>query len=137
VVQIDPSLIIEADQQLIYSAISNLIQNALKYPHTGGKIQMRGNLVNDQIEIEVEDECGGLKGNVKELFKPFVQENENRRGLGLGLTIARRAIELNHSKVECHNMPGKGCTFKITLPKESGHREWKRIPQHENRPPVH
>ncbi len=120
-IQIDPALDIEADQQLFYSALSNLIQNALKYTHTGGKIQVRGKLVGENIVVEVEDECGGLSPNAAtDLFKPFEQQNEDRNGLGLGLTIAQRAIALNHGKIEVTNLAGTGCIFKITLPKKAG-----------------
>ncbi len=118
--RIDPSLNVEADQQLFHSAVSNLIQNALKYTRVGGKIQIRGHLIGDNIVVEVEDECGGLAPNAEtELFKPFVQQNENRKGLGLGLTIAQRAVLLNHGTIQVQNLPEKGCILKITLPKKS------------------
>ena len=117
-IKIDPTLVFKADQQAFYSAMSNVIQNAIKYTRIGGKIQVRGNTVGEQIVIEVEDECGGLMSDTAtDLFKPFVQKNENRKGLGLGLTIAYRAIELNHGKIEARNLRGKGCVFTITLPK--------------------
>jgi len=117
--KIDPSLIIEADQQAFHSALSNLIQNALKFTHEGGKIQVRGKLVGENIVIEVEDECGGLKSKkAEDLFKAFEQQNENREGLGLGLTIAQRAIRLNHGTIEVENLPSKGCIFRILLPKK-------------------
>ncbi len=84
---------------------------------------MRGNLVGENIVVEVEDECGGLAANAEtELFKPFEQQNENREGLGLGLTIARRAIVLNHGTIKVQNLPGKGCIFKITLPQKTNQR---------------
>ena len=120
-IQIDPTLIFEADQQLTYSAVSNLIQNALKYTHAGGKVQVRGNLVGEHIVVEVEDECGGLLSDTPaDLFKPFVQQHENRKGIGLGLTIAQRAIALIHGTIEARNIPEKGCIFKITLPTKTG-----------------
>jgi signal transduction histidine kinase len=117
-IQIDPKLIIEADQQLFYSALSNLIQNAIKYTRIGGHIHVRGNLVGDQIVVEVEDECGGLSDSKLDLFKPYAQANLNKEGLGLGLTIAKRAITLNKGVIEVKNLPSKGCIFKITLPKQ-------------------
>jgi signal transduction histidine kinase len=123
-IQIDPTLEVEVDLQLFYSALSNLIQNALKYTPVGGKIQVRGESVGEKIILEVEDECGGLQANTAEdLFKPFVQKNENRKGLGLGLAIAKRAIGLNHGAVEVRNLPGKGCIFKIILPKKFRERK--------------
>ena len=105
---------------MVYSAVSNLIQNALKYTREGGKIQVRGTLVGEDIVIEVEDECGGLSDRASELFKPFEQQHKDRKGLGLGLTIAQRAINLNHGTIGVRNLPGKGCVFKITLPKKLG-----------------
>lgn len=116
-IEIDPMIVIEADQQLFYSAVSNLIQNAIKYTKVGGKIQVRGHVVGENIVVEVEDECGGLlTKNATDLFKPFEQQHQNKKGLGLGLTIAQRAIELNQGTIEAKNIPGKGCIFTITLP---------------------
>ncbi len=118
-ISVDPDLIIEADQQLLYSAVSNLIQNALKYTHDGGRIQIRGRIVDEMIIIEVEDECGGLTDATIDLFKPFEQQNKNRTGLGLGLTIAQRAIVLSNGTIEVTNVAGKGCIFKISLPNKT------------------
>lgn len=68
---VDPDLVAEADQHLVYSAVSNLIQNALKYSRPGGKIQIRGHLLEENIVIEVEDECGGLSDKAALLFAPL------------------------------------------------------------------
>ena len=115
-IAIDVNLSIEADQQLIYSAVSNLVQNALKYTRNGGRIQIRGKIVDENIIVEVEDECGGLTDATVNLFKPFEQQNEDRKGLGLGLTIAQRAIVLSNGTIGVENLPKKGCIFKISLP---------------------
>ena len=123
-ISIDPALVVRADQQAFHSALYNLIQNALKYSRDGGRIQVRGRIIKENIEIEVEDECGGLlSATTSDLFKPFVQKNENRAGLGLGLglglTIAQRAIELSGGTIDACNLPNTGCIFKITLPNDS------------------
>jgi len=132
-VRIDPNLIVEVDQQLLHSAVSNLIQNALKYTHDDGKIQVRGSLVGEKIVIEVEDECGGLAPNAEtELFKAFEQQNENRTGLGLGLTIAQRAIALNQGTIAAQNLPGKGCIFKIILPQKMIQKNTDKEPRPES-----
>jgi signal transduction histidine kinase len=115
-IAVDTNLKMEADQQLIYSAVSNLVQNALKYTRTGGRIQIRGKILDENIIVEVEDECGGLTDATVNLFKPFEQQNENRKGLGLGLTIAQRAIVLSNGSIGVENLPNKGCIFKISLP---------------------
>jgi signal transduction histidine kinase len=115
-IAVDPNLTIEADQQLIYSAVSNLVQNALKYTHTGGRIKIRGKIVDENIIVEVEDECGGLADATVDLFKPYEQQNKDRKGLGLGLTIAQRAIVMSNGTIGVQNLPNKGCIFKISLP---------------------
>jgi hypothetical protein len=115
-VSVDPSLCINVDQQLLFSALTNLVQNALKFSHDDANIKISAKIIEDSVIIEVEDECGGLNGSASELFKPFEQKNENKKGLGLGLSIAERAILLNKGKIEVENIPGKGCIFKIYLP---------------------
>lgn len=115
-IDIDSSISFKADQQLIYSAVSNLIQNALKYTHVGGIIIVRGKATSENVLIEIEDECGGLADKAVDLFKAFEQQNENRSGLGLGLTIAKQAAELHNGKISVLNLPKKGCIFKLVLP---------------------
>jgi signal transduction histidine kinase len=117
-IQIDPALVYQTDRHLLYSILSNLIQNAIKYTHVGGKIQIRAAVVAENLVVEVEDECGGLlTDTIADLFKPFVQQHENREGLGLGLAITQRAIALLKGTLDARNLPGKGCIFTITLPK--------------------
>jgi signal transduction histidine kinase len=119
-IRIDPTLVIEADPYLIYSALSNVIQNAIKYTHTGGVIQVRGNLVDSHAVIDVEDQCGGLQSSTPgDLFKAFEQQHKNRDGIGLGLAIAHRAITLNHGTIDVEDFPGRGCVFRIRLPNAS------------------
>jgi signal transduction histidine kinase len=122
-VHIDPTLVIEADPYLLYSALSNIIQNAIKYTHRGGAIQVRGNLVGNQAIIEVEDQCGGLRSTTPgDLFQAFEQQHKDRDGIGLGLTIAHRAITLNHGTIDVENFPGRGCLFRVKLPNASSRK---------------
>jgi signal transduction histidine kinase len=122
-IRIDPTLVIEADPYLISSALSNVIQNAIKYTHTGGLIQVRGRLVDSHAVIEVEDQCGGLRSTTPgDLFKAFEQQHENRDGIGLGLAIAHRAITLNHGTIDVEDLPGRGCVFRIKLPNASSRK---------------
>lgn len=114
-IDVAAGLKIEADQYLLFSAVSNLIQNAIKYTCAGGLIRIRAHSRDGQTIIEVEDECGGLR-SPNDLFKPFEQQHENRDGLGLGLAIAQRAIALNGGTINVSNLPGHGCIFRINLP---------------------
>ena len=115
---VDPSLIIDADQQAFYSALSNLIQNALKFSRDRTTIQVRAREEGENLIVEVEDQCGGMEPKVLEqMFHPYKQHHQNREGMGLGLTISRRAIELNRGQLEARTVPGRGCIFTITLPR--------------------
>jgi signal transduction histidine kinase len=70
-----------------------------------------------RILLEIQDQCGGLPpGKVGELFHPFSQKTSDKSGLGLGLTIVRRAVSLNDGTISVHNLPNEGCVFTIDMP---------------------
>jgi signal transduction histidine kinase len=106
-----------ADLRLLRSALSNLIRNAVKFSRAGGTVSLRAKEAQGRVVIEVEDECGGLPdGEVQKLFDPFVQAGKDRSGFGLGLAIARQAVEAHEGAIRVHDLPGKGCVFVLDLP---------------------
>ena len=118
VAPIDKELTVEADRQMLASAVTNLLQNAFKFSRRNGTVSLTARAAHDRILIEVEDECGGLpEAKAEELFRPFEQKSSNRTGLGLGLSISRRAIQANDGRLEVRNLAGKGCVFTIDLPR--------------------
>lgn len=125
-IQVTPDLSVFADRQAFTSALANLTQNAVKFSHSGGKVTIKTKLTESRAQIEIEDECGGLpEAKLKALFAPFEQMDENKTGLGLGLTISRRAIELSDGKISARNIEGKGCVFTIDLPgRLEGHSKY-------------
>jgi signal transduction histidine kinase len=115
-VEADESLHVHADPRLLFSAVSNLVQNAIKFTHRGGRIVLRSYRAAASVVIEVEDGCGGLpSGKQEELFAPFVQKGDKHRGLGLGLAITREAIEADGGELSVRNIPDKGCVFTVAL----------------------
>jgi signal transduction histidine kinase len=119
---VDPSLTIEVDPQLVMSAVMNLLHNAFKYTRTGGHVHLRAYAHEERVRIEVEDECGGMPEHKTELFRPFGDRRAtDRSGLGLGLSIARKAITAHGGDIHVRNMPGKGCAFVIELPTVAQH----------------
>jgi signal transduction histidine kinase len=109
---------VNADRQLLASAVSNLVQNAFKFTRPGGKVTIVARSTEDRVLIEVGDQCGGLPaGKVDELFQPFSQKGKDRSGLGLGLSIARAAAQANGGDIRVRDIPGTGCVFTVDIPR--------------------
>ncbi len=118
--EVDPSLAVEADREMLSSAVANLLQNAFKFTAHGTEVSMTVRATADRVLIEVEDRCGGLPpGDAERLFKPFTQSGTDKSGAGLGLTICRRSVEANHGILSVRNVPGTGCVFMIDLARHS------------------
>lgn len=114
---VEPGLSVATDSQMLSSALANLLQNAFKFSRAGGHVSLAARVVAGHVLIEIADQCGGLPpGKAEELFLPFTQRSDNRSGLGLGLSISRRAVEANGGTLTVRDMPGTGCVFTIDLP---------------------
>ena len=76
-----------------------------------------GELVRLGLLIETEDECGGIPENKGDLFQVFAKRRgSDQSGLGLGLSIARKAVLAHGGDIRVRNMPGRGCVFTIDVP---------------------
>ncbi|MEO7135541.1 MAG: HAMP domain-containing sensor histidine kinase [Vicinamibacterales bacterium] len=117
VAEVDPQLAVNTDPQLLASALMNLLNNAFKFTHAGGHVSLQAVRDGDQVLIEVEDECGGMPDNSGDPFQPFTDRRKyDRSGLGLGLSIARKAVRTHGGDIRFRNVPGSGCIFTIELP---------------------
>ena len=113
-----PGLLIAADRQMLGSALSNLLQNAFKFTRPHSHVSLKAYGIGSRVLIEVEDQCGGLpEGKAESMFSSFEQNHADRSGLGLGLSIARRAIEAVSGTLRVRDMPGLGCVFTVDLPR--------------------
>lgn len=115
---VDPSLALDADRDLMLAAVGNLLQNAFKFSRTGsGVVSLKACAVGEQILIDVQDNGPGLSDvAMQALFQPFTQVGDDRSGMGLGLSIARRSVELNGGALDVKHARGGGCVFTITMP---------------------
>ncbi len=112
----DPGLVVDADRQMLSSAIANLVLNALKFTHPSTRVELSARAARDRILIAVADECGGItEATSEQLFRPFAQKSADRSGLGLGLSISRRSIEANGGTLQVRNHDNLGCIFTIDL----------------------
>lgn len=120
-VEISRALVLDADQQLLASAVGNLVHNGLKFTRPGTTVKIHAAMADDGSAIlEVEDECGGLpSGKEEEFFRPYVQRSADPSGLGLGLAIVKQAVEAHGGTVHVRNIPHQGCVFTIRLPADA------------------
>ena len=117
---VDPQLAVDADRDLLASAVGNLLQNAFKFTHQNTSVTLTAYASADRILIDVEDNCGGLPpGDAERMFLPFSQADEDKSGLGLGLSISRRSVEANQGILSVRDVPTEGCVFTIDLPRRS------------------
>jgi hypothetical protein len=110
---------VTVDRKIIASALTNLLTNAVKFTHVGGRVLVRVRAEDDRSVWEVHDECGGLPKDLPtQLFKPFVQAGSDKSGFGLGLMIVKQAANAHHGTARVENDPGSGCRFIIELPNQ-------------------
>jgi len=115
-VEVDRSIEVETDRQLLTSAVANVAQNAIKYTPEQGHVSVHVYRRDGKAVIDVADQCGGLPpGTEAKLFKPFTRGKNDRPGLGLGLSIAARAMASVNGAIHVHDLPGKGCVFSLEL----------------------
>ena len=114
----DPQWVVSGDRQLLASAVTNLVNNALKFTVPGGRVVLRARADNGgRLQVEVEDECGGIPDSEGDPFQAFRQRRgRDQTGLGLGLSIARKAVRAHGGDIHIRNIPGKGCVFSVDLP---------------------
>ena len=121
------SLEIEASK--IRDTLSHLLLNAVKFTPDGGTVTLTADRNSaGAVEIRVTDTGAGIDPTCQaSLFQPFftgfdVSHHSSghyefgRRGLGLGLSIARAFVEMHGGTIACQSEPGQGSTFTITLP---------------------
>lgn len=114
---VDPGLRVNADPHLLGSAVTNLLNNAFKFTHEGGRVTLSAREGAGVLQICVEDECGGIPESSRDPFEAFGdRRGRDRTGLGLGLSIARKAVQSHGGDISIRNMPGQGCVFTIELP---------------------
>lgn len=117
--EVDPLINVTGDRELLLAALLNLLQNAFKFTRSHTEVTLSAYADGDRVLIDVKDHCGGLPaGAVGMMFKPFAQAGNNRKGLGLGLSIAKRSVEASGGALKVRDVPGVGCIFTMDLPRE-------------------
>lgn len=97
----------------------NLITNAAQAIDGEGTLDVATRDRGKFVEIEIRDSgCGMDEQTLKHIYEPFFTTKEVGKGTGLGLSIVYRIIEDHHGRITAESTPGKGTSFRISLPKE-------------------
>ncbi|HKQ64410.1 MAG TPA: ATP-binding protein [Methylomirabilota bacterium] len=112
---------VQADAARIEQIVMNLLSNALKFTPEGGRITVRVGREGDEAVLRVSDDGAGMTAELlPSVFDLFVQgegEPDRRSGLGIGLTLVRRLVELHGGRVDAASPgPGHGSVFTVRLP---------------------
>jgi heavy metal sensor kinase len=123
--KVEKGAVVLADARLLARAISNLIENGIRYNHPGGSVTTVVNNQADGIEIRIQDTGMGIPSNeLPHIFERFYRVDRSRArhqgGSGLGLSITEHIIQLHGGRIEVESAPGTGTSFSIWLPCLSG-----------------
>jgi len=114
--------LLDLDPERMRQVLSNLITNALRYTPAGGTIDVLGRVVDGkehQVEIVVRDSGAGIPAeDLPHVFERYYKSRDSG-GMGLGLAIARRLVELHGGTLAAESAPGQGTTMRVRLPVES------------------
>jgi signal transduction histidine kinase len=109
------------DEKLLYSMLSNLIFNSIKYSPNGGTISLILSCKAHEITFQVKDEGIGIpKEDLTKIYEPFYRSanSEHIVGSGLGLSVVQKCLELHHGEIFVESEVGVGTTFTIKIPQK-------------------
>ena len=112
---------VTVDRLMLREAITNLLDNAIKYGPAGSTIDIRVRTERDQAVVEIADAGAGIAaGDRERIFDRFVRldgaRSRDSGGTGLGLAIAKWAVQAHGGHIAVDENPGGGSIFRITLP---------------------
>jgi signal transduction histidine kinase len=111
---------VEADVDRVVQAVGNLVDNAIKFTPSGGRVALTVRQSGDAVRFRVEDSGPGIPPeNIPRLFDRFWQAHETgRRGVGLGLVIAQGIARGHGGSIEVESRLGYGTAFTLVLPEQ-------------------
>lgn len=127
-----PPVIIKADAQMLGQVISNLLSNAIKFSPPYGLVEVRLTEFEELIKIDVIDNGVGISDDFKRrLFNPFERASEGdlaKEGVGLGLSISQKFVELMGGKIYVESEVNQGSKFTVEIPRIKSDNEYA-VPQ--------
>jgi PAS domain S-box-containing protein len=119
----DQGWALQGDRSLIHQVVRKLVDNAVKYSESGGRVVVRGRAQEGEVTLEVEDGGIGIAAeHLPRIFEKFymVDGGITRRvgGTGVGLYLVREIVRLHRGQVDVDSHPGQGSRFAVTLPRQ-------------------
>lgn len=114
-------VIIRGNATYLSLALRNLVENAIRYNHAGGRVEIEISLAGDSTVVAVIDTGIGISESEQaQIFEPFYRTDSSRSrdsgGYGLGLSIVAKAVQLHKGCVSVESFPDQGSTFTMQLP---------------------
>lgn len=105
---------------LIYRLVYNLVENAIKYNHSGGQVTVTADRKENHVYLSVEDTGTGIPEELKErVFEPFFRVDKSRSrelgGVGLGLALVREIVRVHDGSITVKSNPSGGTIFEVVL----------------------
>jgi two-component system sensor histidine kinase SenX3 len=121
-------LVVRADRLQLVSALSNLVDNAVKYSNPGGTVRLTAQEGDGVVEITVADQGVGIPArDIDRIFERFYRVDRARSretgGTGLGLAIVRHIATNHGGDVTVRSREGEGSTFTLRIPKQEDGRD--------------
>ncbi len=116
----EPELQLCANEDLLITAVYNVLKNAIEFNHDGGHVRVRVNLEEDNLRIIVEDTGTGIpQDELTRIFDYLYRVDSARSidgGTGMGLSITRRILQLHGGSISVESEVDKGSLFTLQLP---------------------
>ncbi|MCB9177360.1 MAG: PAS domain-containing protein [Caldilineae bacterium] len=112
---------LQADPARLREIFGNLLGNAAKYAPAGSTVSLRASAEAGGLRVDVSDAGIGIgEADQERVFERFFRAAEQGQGAGLGLYMARAIAEAHGGRIDLASQPGKGSTFSVWLPADSG-----------------
>ncbi|MCE5219033.1 sensor histidine kinase, partial [bacterium] len=109
-------------QSELIALVRNLLSNATRHSHSGGRVWLRAYQDQEQVVLQVQDDGIGIPADeLDRIFEEFYRSSASRKagipGTGLGLAIVRSILEHHQAQITVDSEPGRGSTFTVRLPR--------------------
>jgi signal transduction histidine kinase len=112
-------IVVAADERRLRQVVFNLLSNAVKFTPSGGRVDISAHREDGRVEVAVADTGPGIGAeDLDAIFEEFEQADDGKQaeGTGLGLPLSRKLVELHGGRLWVESEPGRGSTFRFTLP---------------------